>query len=211
MTLTYSVLDSPSLSGHGRHIGVATSYLSALSPGDKLHVAVRQSHVAFHLPSDTENTPLICVGAGTGIAPFRGFIQERAAMLGAGRTLAPALLFIGCRDESDALYEDELKRWETMGAVEVRRAYSRAPDKTDGCKYVQDRLYHDRKDIYKLWKDGAKVYICGSRDVGKGVEDVCIRLVLESWNKEGRHADEEEGRKWWEGIRNERYATDVFD
>jgi len=205
--LTYSLLDKPSLSGSGQHIGVATSYLASLAAGDKLHVAVRRSHAAFHLPRDAEKTPVICIGAGTGLAPFRGFIQERAAMLGAGRQLAPALLFLGCRDpEVDALYAEELARWQGMGAVDVRHAYSRATERSEGCRYVQDRLYHDKEDVFELWMMGAKVYICGGREVGVGVEDVCVKLAAE-----GGDRDEAAARKWWEGIRNERYATDVFD
>lgn len=194
-------------------MGVATSFLSELTPGDKLHVSVRPSTAAFHLPSDAENTPIICIAAGSGLAPFRGFIQERAAMLAAGRDLAPALLFFGCRDpDVDDLYASELARWEKLGAVEVRRAYSRAADRAQGCKYVQDRLYHDREDVFPLWDRGAKVYICGSREVGKGVEDVCIRLAQE-WSKEnlGKDSTAEEAKEWFEKNRNERFATDVFD
>ncbi|KAK7432595.1 hypothetical protein QQZ08_000802 [Neonectria magnoliae] len=196
-----------------RHVGVATSFLSELTPGDKLHVSVRPSTAAFHLPSDAENTPVICIAAGSGLAPFRGFIQERAAMLAAGRDLAPALLFFGCRDpDVDDLYARELARWEKLGAVEVRRAYSRATDRAQGCKYVQDRMYHDRKDIFPLWDRGARVYICGSREVGKGIEDVCIRLAQE-WTKDnlGKEATAEEAIEWFEKNRNERFATDVFD
>ncbi|OLN95714.1 Bifunctional P-450:NADPH-P450 reductase 2 [Colletotrichum chlorophyti] len=216
-TLTYSILDEPSLSGQGRHVGVATSYLAALKKGDKLHVAVRPSHAAFHLPQNPETTPIILVAAGSGIAPFRGFIQERAAMLGAGRTLAPALLFFGCRRPgADDLYREDLDRWEGMGAVAVRRAYSRAMEKSEGCKYVQHRLYHDKKEVSELWAKGAKLYVCGTRNVGKAVEDGCVRVILESAKEEGgqaelRDLDYEGAKKWFEGIRNERYATDVFD
>ncbi|KAI8656633.1 hypothetical protein LRP88_11942 [Fusarium phalaenopsidis] len=213
LTLTYSLLDAPSLSGQGRHVGVATHFLSSLSPGEKLHVSVRPSVAAFHLPSDAENTPLICIAAGTGLAPFRGFMQERAAMLAAGRNLAPAMLFFGCRNpDIDDLYADEFDRWEKMGAVSVRRAYSRATDKSEGCKYVQDRLYHDRADVFKLWNQGAKVYICGSREVGKAVEGVCVRLVME-WSEEHMKcaSTEEKAREWFDKHRNERFATDVFD
>ncbi|KAF7532626.1 hypothetical protein G7Z17_g13616 [Cylindrodendrum hubeiense] len=98
-----------------------------------------------------------------------------------------------------------------MGAVEVRRAYSRATDKSEGCKYVQDRLYHDRADVFPLWNRGAKAYICGSRDVGKAIEDVCIRLAQEWGKDEGKNTTEEEAQEWFEKNRNERFATDVFD
>ncbi|CEJ80331.1 hypothetical protein VHEMI00520 [[Torrubiella] hemipterigena] len=212
LTLTYSVLNQPALSGQGDHVGVTTNFLSLLHVGDKLHVSVRPS-VKFHLPTDAENVPLIGVAAGSGLAPFRGFVQERAAMIAAGRKVAPAILFFGCRSpDADDLYAEEFARWEQLGAVEVRRAYSRDTEKSEGCKYVQDRMYHDREDIYKLWDMGAKIYVCGSRDVGKGIEDACIAMIKESGTKKLAHiVTDEEARAWFEKYRNERYLTDVFD
>jgi cytochrome P450/NADPH-cytochrome P450 reductase len=66
VTLTYAVVDQPALSGQGRFVGVATNYLSNLAAGDKLHVSVRSSHQAFHLPKDSKNVPVIMIAAGTG-------------------------------------------------------------------------------------------------------------------------------------------------
>ncbi|GJN72481.1 hypothetical protein PLICBS_006554 [Purpureocillium lilacinum] len=209
VTLTYSVLEQPALSSKGSHVGVATKFLAGLLPGEHLHVAVRPSK-SFHLPSEAENTPIVCVAAGSGIAPFRGFMQERAAMIGAGRKVAPALLFFGCRcPDKDDLYADELALWEELGAVEVRRAYSRAPEKSFGCKYVQHRLSHDRADVSKLWDRGAKIYVCGSRDMGKAVESVCIDIVQHS--SSSKDVTEKKTKAWFEKQRNERYVTDVFD
>lgn len=133
-------------------------------------------------------------------------------MIAAGRKVAPGLLFFGCRSEEDDLYADEFARWEQLGAVEVRRTYSRDIEKTEGCKYVQDRMSHDRKDIYKLWDLGARVYVCGSRDVGKGIEDACIKMVQESGEEKfAKIVTEEQAQQWFEKYRNERYMTDVFD
>jgi len=81
-TLSIYVLDAPSRSredGH-RHLGVATSYLDSLHAGDILQVTVRKSAAGFSMPEEPETTPMICIAAGTGIAPFRGFLQERAAL-----------------------------------------------------------------------------------------------------------------------------------
>ncbi|KAI9727399.1 MAG: hypothetical protein M1834_008405 [Cirrosporium novae-zelandiae] len=205
-TLTYRVLDAPALKGSGRHIGIASNYLSQLTPGDKLHISIRPSHIAFHLPSDPENIPIICIAAGTGIAPFVGFIQERAAQIGAGRTLAPALLFFGCRDPAiDDLYAERFARWETMGAVSMRRAYSRKPEASEGCKYVQDRLWRDREEVEGLWERNARVFVCGHREVGEAVKGVSIRMAMEA-----RGVGEGKAEEWFEGIRNTRYSTDVF-
>ncbi|CAI6257368.1 unnamed protein product [Periconia digitata] len=213
VTLTYAVVDQPAYSGQGRFVGVASSYLSSLAPGDKLHVSVRSSHQAFHLPKDAKNVPVIMVASGTGLAPFRGFIQERAAQLAAGRPLAPAMLFYGCHGpNSDLLYADQLQRWADMGAVSLRPAFSRAPEESEGCKYVQDRVYHDRVEAKALFDAGAKLFVCGSGEVGKGVEEVCLRIARESKiERDGGEVDEEKLRAWWEGLRNERFATDVFN
>ncbi|KAI0432665.1 bifunctional P-450:NADPH-P450 reductase [Xylaria sp. FL1042] len=213
VTLTFAVLEAPSKSGHGTHVGVASSYLDSLEPGDKLHVAVRKSHTAFHLPQNPENTPVICIGAGTGISPFRGFIQERAEMIGAGRKLAPAILLIGCRAPGrDDLYADELAEWEKVGAVTVKRAYSRATDKSNGAKYVQDLLAANKDEIIPLWDQNAKLYTCGSRAIGEGIKAEVIKMVLKREKERGNEdTSEERVAKWWEGLRNVRYATDVFD
>lgn len=212
-TLTYSLLDSPSLSNpERRYMGVATSYLSSLVAGDKLLVSVRPTHTAFRLPNEEEmdKTPIICVAAGSGLAPFRGFIQERAALLSKGSKLAPALLFMGCRGpQMDDLYREEFDKWQELGAVDVRRAFSRAkPEEAEeahGCRHVQDRLLHDKEEAKAMWEEGARVYVCGSRHVGEGVKKAMGKIVL------GDEAAEEEITRWYEGVRNDRYATDVFD
>lgn len=133
VTLTYSVLHTTHTSGAGEHVGVASNYLSKLAKGDTLHISVRPSNQNFHLPTDAENTPVIMVCAGTGLAPFRGFVQERAAQVGSGRKLAPAILIVGCRSpDNDELYREEFDKWEAMGAVKVFRAYSRKPEASGG-------------------------------------------------------------------------------
>ncbi|KAI2616227.1 cytochrome P450 [Hypoxylon sp. NC1633] len=213
VTLTFSVLESPSKSGQGVHIGVASSFLAGLAAGDKLGVSVRPSHAAFHLPQDVEKVPVICIAAGTGLAPFRGFMQERAAMIAAGRKLAPALLFVGCRAPGrDDLYADELAAWEKTGAVTVHRAYSRKPEASGGHRYVQDMLAAKEDEVLELWRNDAKLYVCGSRAVGEGVKEVIVKIAkMEALRDLGKDVTAEEAGKWWEGLRNTRYATDVFD
>ena len=212
-TLTYSLVDSPSLANpERRYMGVATSYLSSLVPGDKLLISVRPTHTAFRLPDKevTDTTPIVCVAAGSGLAPFRGFIQERAALLSRGFRLAPALLFLGCRGpQIDDLYREEFDKWQKLGAVDVRRAFSRAnseeAEEAHQCKHVQDRLLHDGGEVKAMWEGGARVYVCGARHVGEGVKGVMGKIVL------GEAATEDDITRWYEGVRNDRYATDVFD
>ena len=78
--------------------------------------------------------------AGSGLAPMRGFLQERAMQKKAGREVAKSLLFFGCRDpKEDYLYSDsDLKDWVKLGIVELRPAFSRVPTESGGCKYVQE-------------------------------------------------------------------------
>ncbi|KAF3153305.1 hypothetical protein TWF594_000326 [Orbilia oligospora] len=211
-TLTYSVLNEPSLADSDRkHLGVASNYLSSLEKGDKVQVAIRNSHGGFNLPLDVASVPIIMIAAGSGLAPFRGFIMERAAQKAAGRDLAPAMLFFGCKHpEKDSLYPDELKEWSEMGAVDVRFAYSQARELSEGCKHVQDRLWHDREDAIKLFADKGKVFVCGSREVGSGVKDVCKKLYKDGKEKEGQVISDEDVEEWFEGLGKERFATDVF-
>ncbi|KAK4180904.1 putative bifunctional cytochrome P450 E-class, group I:NADPH-P450 reductase [Triangularia setosa] len=202
-TLTYTILSGQSLANPANlFAGVATSYLSALRQGDRLLVSVRQSHSSFHYPSDTE-TPVMMIAAGAGIAPFHGFIQERAALASQGKKIGKALLFFGCRHPDwDDLYRTELDKWEDDGFVEVVRAYSRHQNKRE---YVGDIILSNRDEVKGLWNKGARVYVCGSRAVGDGVKSAVGKAVL------GDEASEAEIAKWFEGVRNVRYAVDVFD
>ncbi|RYO83950.1 hypothetical protein DL766_000991 [Monosporascus sp. MC13-8B] len=214
-TITFSVLFEEARSGNGTYHGVASNYLASLQPEDPIYVSVRPCRADFHLPADAEDTPLILIAAGTGIAPFRGFIQERVLMvakLHGQNKLAPALLYHGCREVGkDDLYTDELTKWEEMGSVTVRRAYSRASPKESANKYVQDAVWADREELRGLWKKGARIYICGSRAVSRELTKVAVQMRMEAAKKKGKLIDEAEAREWWDELRNVRHYTDVFD
>ncbi|MDR4379088.1 hypothetical protein FO485_20895, partial [Bacillus amyloliquefaciens] len=83
-------------SGRGEYRGVASNYLAGLQNGDSAVCFIRSPQSGFALPENTK-TPLIMIGAGTGIAPFRGFIQARAAEKMSGNSLGEAHLYFGCR------------------------------------------------------------------------------------------------------------------
>jgi cytochrome P450/NADPH-cytochrome P450 reductase len=211
VSLTYAVLHQSHMSGMGEYVGVASNYLSKLAAGDRVHVAVRPSNQAFHLPTDYENTPVIMICAGTGVAPFRGFVQERAAQVEAGRKLAPALLVIGCRSpDQDELYREDFDKWEATGAVKILRAYSRKPEASGGSKYAQDALWEHRKEALELWDSGSRVYVCGSRGLERSVQQVCQKIYMERAQELGKDKTEKEAEDWFEGIRTLRFATDVF-
>ena len=211
-TLTMGVLDEEAIQGGKRFHGVASTYLARLEVGDHIQVDVKHSHASFHLPLDCSNIPLIMVCAGTGVAPFRGFVQERAKQIQCGRQLAPALLFIGCtHPEKDSLYKAEFEDWASNGAVDLRYAYSRAPESSNGAKHVQDRFWNDRKDVLEFFQAGAKVYVCGRGRVGEGVKDAAMKMWLVEREESGEKKTEAEADEWFMKLRNERYMSDLFD
>jgi len=217
-TLTYSVVEGAAMSSPSgrRHIGVATAYLSSLEPGNILQVSVRPSAQAFHLPLNVSTAPIVMVCAGSGLAPFRGFVQERATQLAAGRKLARALLFVGCRyRDRDRLYAEELDAWQSAGAVDVFYAFSKQPELSRGCAHVQDRMRTEADALRKVWEDGAKMFVCGSAKVGEAVAQVCKEAYRERILQVGEHSTEAEVEAkveaWFAALRNERFATDVFD
>lgn len=193
-------------------LGVATNYLRHLKPGSTVQLTIKKAHASFHLPTE-DNTPIIMVAAGTGLAPFRGFIQERAVKIAQGKSVGASTLFVGHRDPvSDALHASELREWEAAGAVKVYHAYSRASEQSEGCKYAQDRLWKEQKLVTDIFFNaGARAYICGSAKLGKGVADVVARIAVANAEEEGKELTYEGAMKWWEGLRGERYAVDVFD
>jgi cytochrome P450/NADPH-cytochrome P450 reductase len=208
-SITYSVVGSDSI-----HLGVTTNYLKGLQAGSRAQLMIKKSHKTFHLPLDTK-TPIIMVCAGTGLAPFLGFVQERAARITASGdrdAFGDAFLFVGCRyHDKDRLHADKLDQWARDGFVKVFYAFSREPDRSGGCKYVQDRLWKEREPVSELFNNGARAYICGSGALGKGVADVAARIAVENSKRKGKDITHEQGLKWWEGLRGERYAVDVFD
>lgn len=209
-SITYSVVDSSA-----GHIGVATHYLKGLQPGTMAQLMIKKSHASFHLPRDPK-TPVIMVCAGTGLAPFIGFVEERAARMaaleGQSEAFGPAVLTIGCRyPDQDRLYADQIAAWEAAGVVKVYYAFSRASEQSEGCRYAQDRLWHERETLTQLFDDGARAYICGSSSLGKGVADVAAKMAVEGAAKKGKQLTYEQGLEWWESLRGERYAVDVFD
>jgi len=207
-TLTLAVLEAPALSGQGQYYGVASTYLAQARPGTKVAVTVRPSQAAFHPPATLE-TPIIMVCAGTGLAPFRGFLQERAlrASQNPQQKVGPALLFFGCSQPTgDFLYRDELAQWEAQGIVSVRSAFSTAP--VDDVKYVQDRLWQDRAEAVELVKQGAIFFVCGDgRRMAPAVHDVCVRIYQEATNQTREAAE-----AWMTEMErtHARYVADVF-
>lgn len=203
-SVTVGVVDEPALSGEGQFKGVCSTYLAAQPEGAQIYVTVKETKDAFHLPDDPK-TPVIMIGPGTGIAPFRGFLQERAALKASGTEIGPAMLFFGCRHpDQDYLYRDELEAFDAEGIAEVKTAFSRR-EKTK--TYVQDVLRAERDAVWQMVQDGAHIYVCG--DGGRMEPDVRRALTLlyaEEMDSSAAAAD-----AWLEQmIADGRYALDVW-
>jgi len=212
-SIGWGVLDTLHKAGDGkRYLGVASTYLSSVEAQDRVHVAVKSSHGSFRLPNDIEKTPIIMLCAGTGLAPFRGFVEERAIQIAAGRKLAPAYLFIGCQDPvKDSIFTDELSEWEGSGVVSIFYAFSRAKHLSKNCRYVQDRLWEERQEMIKVFKSGAKLYVCGRARMNEGVTHITKKIYQEAAETRGEPKTAEETEKWFREIKGERFASDVFD
>ncbi|KAJ7703270.1 hypothetical protein B0H17DRAFT_1327061 [Mycena rosella] len=209
VTITLSILDFPSLSGKMAQpfLGVGSNYLASLMPGNRVQMTVRPSSAAFH-PPENPATPVVMFCSGAGIAPMCGFIQERAAQKASGREVGDMLLFFGCRSpELDFLYPDgDLAQWINEDVVDVRPAFSRLSDDSEGCKYVQHRIWKDRADVLDAYKSNASFFTCGSSSVAKGIKATLVDIF-----KAENNIDDAEAAAEFERITKGRYATDIFE
>ena len=203
-SVTVGVVQGPASSGRGIYKGICSNYLAGRRAGETIHATVRETKAGFRLPDDP-SIPIIMVGPGTGLAPFRGFLQERAALKAKGATLGPAMLFFGCRHpEQDFIYANELKAFAADGVTELHTAFSRA----EGPKtYVQHLVAAQNERVWSLLGQGAVIYVCG--DGGKMEPDVKAALVAIYRERTG--ADAAAGLRWIEDLGSKnRYVLDVW-
>ncbi len=182
-------------------LGVASTFLAGrVQPGDKIRVYVQKAQ-HFALPADP-GKPIIMIGPGTGLAPFRAFLQERQATDAPG----PNWLYFGHqRSDFDFFYEDELKEMRKSGLLtRLTLAWSR-----DGKEkiYVQDRMRDDGRDLWDWLSKGAHIYVCGDAlRMAKDVERALIDIVAEH----GKRSPEDAARYVAELKKNDRYQADVY-
>jgi NADPH-dependent sulfite reductase flavoprotein alpha-component len=160
-----------------------------------------QSSAHFHLPTDPQ-TPIIMVGAGTGIAPFRGFLQEREATAAPGRSW----LFFGEQySATDFYYRDELEGWLQNGVLtRLDTAFSR--DSAEKV-YVQQRMLEQGAELWRWLCDGAFFYICGDASRMAKDVDLALKQVVQTHG----NMDADEARRWVETMAKEkRYRRDVY-
>lgn len=177
--------------------GVASNHLGLhCEPDAVVPVYVQKSH-GFRLPADP-NVPIVMIGPGTGIAPFRAFLEERHATQAGGRNW---LFFGDQRSNTDFLYENELTAWRDSGLLtRLDTAFSR-----DGAEkvYVQHRMLERAAELRKWLDEGAHIYVCGdakrmAKDVDRALQEIlrtqaglteaAAKETLAAWSKQGRYA-----------------------
>ncbi len=203
-TITVGVVDGPHLSGEGRFRGACSTFLAGRVASRKIYAALKETKANFRLPDDP-STPLLMIGPGTGLAPFRAFCQERAALRAQGAALGPAMLFFGCRKaDEDFLYREELEGWAAEGIMELRTAFSRAGESKT---YVQDLLREERAKVWRLIEGGARIFVCGD---GARMEPDVRRTLIRIHHEE-TEGPAEASEAWLEGlIASGRYNLDVW-
>jgi sulfite reductase (NADPH) flavoprotein alpha-component len=183
-----------------KRVGVAsTLFAERIAPGARLKAYIQKAH-AFGLPADPA-VPIIMIGPGTGIAPFRAFLHERRATGAPGRNW---LFFGHQRREHDFFYEEELAGMQTAGALhKLSLAWSR-----DGAQkfYVQDRMREAGAELWAWLAEGAHIYICGAMTMGKDVEHT-LRDVIAA---HGARSAEQAASFLAELKKAGRYQADVY-
>jgi sulfite reductase (NADPH) flavoprotein alpha-component len=180
--------------------GVGSCYLADFAkPGDVVPIFVQKSH-GFGVPTNDE-APAIMVGPGTGVAPFRAFLEEREARRAKGRNW---LLFGDQKRSTDFLYEDEIIDWQRRGVLtRLDTAFSR--DQADKV-YVQHRMHENAHELWSWLEAGAHFYVCGdAKRMAKDVEDALLQIAAEQGGKGA------EAKAWLDGLaRAGRYQRDVY-
>ena len=196
--LTVSVLR---YRAHGRdYLGGASGFLSErIEEGALLDLYVAENP-SFRLPEDG-STPIIMIGAGTGVAPYRAFLQQRAAQGDSGKNW---LIFGNRHFHRDFLYQTDWLAQRKAGLLQrATLAFSRDGDAQ---AYVQDRMLDQGKELYRWLQEGARVYVCGGRAMEAGVRDA-LALVAQSQGA----LEPEAAAEYVDNLRAEgRYLRDVY-
>ena len=187
--------------GKRRRSGVASTFLAErVMPGETLPVYVQAAH-GFALPQNPA-TPIIMVGPGTGVAPFRAFLQERGATQAAGKNW---LFFGHQRSTHDFFYADEFDAMKTSGLLtRLSLAWSRDAGQKF---YVQDRMREVGRDLWAWLAEGAHVYVCGdAKRMAKDVERALVDIVTQFGAR-----DTDEAIAYVAGLKKSgRYQQDVY-
>jgi sulfite reductase (NADPH) flavoprotein alpha-component len=195
--LTVAVLDYAA--ANGRRQGLASGCLAARAESDRLAVFI-EANERFRLPKDT-GRDILMIGPGTGVAPFRGFLQERTETAATGRNW---LLFGARHADSQFLYQLEWQEALKSGRLHrLDLAFSR--DQSERV-YVQQRLRENAAEVYAWLQGGAHVYVCGAIAMGKDVHQALLAVV----QSQGGLSDEA-AAEYLSALQHDgRYARDVY-
>ncbi|NGY91549.1 assimilatory sulfite reductase (NADPH) flavoprotein subunit [Bacillus megaterium] len=187
---------------HGRERKGVCSVLCSerLQPGDTIPVYL-QSNKNFKLPQNQE-TPIIMVGPGTGVAPFRSFMQEREETGAKGKSW----MFFGDQHfVTDFLYQTEWQKWLKDGVLtKMDVAFSRD---TEEKVYVQNRMLEHSKELFQWLEEGAFFYVCGDKtNMARDVHNTLVEIV----ETEGKMSREEAEAYLAEMKKQKRYQRDVY-
>lgn len=180
--------------------GVASTFLAdGVRPGMKVRVFLHPSHKFGLCEADR---PIVMVGPGTGIAPFRAFLQERAAARAPGKSW---LLFGDQRSDCDFLYRDELEQYQRYGVLtRLDTAFSRD---ADAKVYVQHRMIEHAPELWSWLQAGAAFYVCGDAQRMASDVDKALRQVIAT---EGKLTPAESDAYVADLVRAGRYQRDVY-
>jgi len=175
--VTAVVVDWKTRTGR-RQKGVATTWLQSKVPTEEneIRIPIFVRHTTFRLPEKSV-LPVLMVGPGTGVAPFRGFIQDRHAQKESGNKMGDTILYFGCRKKAeDFIYEEELREFESNGTLsDLQIAFSRDQEEK---VYVTDKLRNNLEQVWNIIKAGGHLYICGdAKTMAKDVHDLFVDAI----------------------------------
>ena len=204
-SITVGVLEAPARSGQGSFKGVCSNCLAGLA--DRCHrVWLRpQAHNSVspaRQPARTDDHGR----PRHRVAPFRGFLQERAALKQRGVPVGESMLFFGCRDPlQDFLYEDEMRGFEAAGVAWLFSAFSREPGKPK--TYVQQAIKNHSEDVWRLLQQEAVVFVCG--EASRMAPDVRQAFAAVFQERTGTGAAD--AQAWLTGlVASHRYLEDIW-
>jgi len=190
---------------YGERYGLASHHLTqTLSEGETVSIFV-EHNPKFKLP--TTDAPIIMVGPGTGVAPFRAFLQERAASNGSEKSSTGKnwLIFGNPHFDTDFLYQVEIQKYVSSGLLnKLDLAFSRDSEQK---VYVQHKLLENAAEVWQWLEQGAYFYVCGDmHKMAKDVEQALLIIIQEQGQR-----DEEAAKQYLKALKvNQRYQRDVY-
>lgn len=184
------------------YTGVASHYLSQqLAEDDDVAVFVEENP-RFRLPENPD-APIIMIGAGTGVAPYRAFMQQRESDVS---TAAAWLIFGNHKFTDDFLYQSEWQRWHKMGLL-TKSSFAWSRQNPNQKTYVQDKIIEHAEELWQWLQQGAHIYVCGDANhMAKSVEQTLLEVIEQFGAMDSEAADD-----YLSQLRDDRrYQRDVY-